>query len=139
MFNIPRSLRTTQSINGYSDEGQARKDAMHKDGAKFLRQLAKELGLDKLDYSIRSNVAGIAVSGEVTLHADHLYVQMSESFHGNHLHLLYRNCKSRTDYTGGQNHYINMTELASEEAQERFLKNCRSLMERAREAAAASA
>jgi hypothetical protein len=34
------------------------------------------------DYDLRSNEAGLAVSGEITLHADRLYVQVSQSAMG---------------------------------------------------------
>ena len=39
-----------------------------------LLALAVALGLGECDYDLRSNQAGIAVSGEITLHADRLYV-----------------------------------------------------------------
>ena len=51
-----------------------------------------------------SNRGGIAVSGEVTLHADDLYVQVSQSTMGSDAGILFRSCKGRHDYTGGQNH-----------------------------------
>ena len=131
MLKIPASLRTTADINGYSDAAQARKNAMHKDGAKFLKELAGALGLSKPEYSIRSNVAGIAVSGEVTLHADHLYVQLGESMFKPGLQLLYRSCKNQKDYTGGQNNFIQMSELVDSERQAKYVRACASLMARA--------
>lgn len=137
MLKIPSSLKTKADINGYSDAAQARKDAMHKDGAKFLKALAKELGLQPGQYSVRSNVAGIAVSGEVTLHADHLYVQLQESLSGPGLHLLYRSCRNQKDYTGGQNHFIGLLTLA-EDGQQRFLETCHKLMQAARQEAEAA-
>jgi hypothetical protein len=38
---------------------------------------------------VRSNKGGIAVTGEVTLHADNLYVQVCDAWGGNHLQLLF--------------------------------------------------
>lgn len=132
MQTVPASLRTNLSIDGYSDEAQARKDTMHLAGAKFLKTLAKNLGLSASQYTVRSNKAGIAVSGEVTLHADHLYVQLCSSFSRPGLQLLYRSCQSQKDYSGGQNHFIQMSDLAVPEKQAFFLKTCRQLMDDAK-------
>lgn len=114
----------------YSDAGHARKLAMHKDGKAFLKQLADVLGLEKKDYDLRSNMAGIAVSGEVTLHSDHLYLQLHEScVGGGGLELLYRACDGRRDFCGKRNHFIRMRELQGEEyVQSRFIQDLMSLI-----------
>lgn len=138
MLTIPRSLQTQSDVHGYDDAAQARKTAMHKDGKAFLKKLALVLGLSPQQFDLRSNVAGIAVSGEVTLHADHLYVQLGSSFNGRGLQLLYRSCKSRKDSRGDTNHFVSMAELTDAERQERFVRTCKDLMERARAAAASS-
>lgn len=39
-----------------------------------LKKLAAELGLARGSYDLRSNKAGIAVSGEITLHHDRAYM-----------------------------------------------------------------
>lgn len=53
----------------------------------------------------------IAVSGEVTLHHDHAYIQVSQfgltSSHG----ILIRACRSRKDFCGGPNHFVALTML----------------------------
>ncbi|MER8740659.1 hypothetical protein NKH61_30755 [Mesorhizobium sp. M1005] len=55
---------------------------------------------------MRSNKAGIAVSGEITLHHDRAYIQVGQfglsSGHG----ILIRTCKGRKDYTGWANHFV---------------------------------
>ena len=132
---LPASLKALasirQEINDYSQEGSARKDAMHTKGRTFVRQLATDLGLAKGDYDIRSNRAGIAVSGEVTLHADHLYVQLSESFSGGGgVSALYRSCSSRKDYAGHQNHHIAVRDLGNG-AYAGFVAQCATLMRNA--------
>jgi hypothetical protein len=57
-------------------------------------------------FNIRSNRAGIAVSGEVTLHHTAVYIQVGQfglsSGHG----ILIRTCKGREDFTGGPNHFV---------------------------------
>src|ERR1700734_541030 len=73
-----------------------------------LRKLALALGLDKSQYDLRFNPGGIAVWGEVTLHTDTRYVQVS---HGHDLGILARTCNGRRDYTGGTNHWLPLTLL----------------------------
>lgn len=111
-----------QSLS-YNHEG---KEAFHKVARAALRKLAKELGLEKDQYEIRSNKAGIAVSGEVTLHTDPvvrinlnatdwsvvgLYVQVSQSCLGRGREVMFRTCTSRKDYTGGTNHFASAADL----------------------------
>jgi hypothetical protein len=45
-----------------------------------LKALADALRLSSGEFDLRSNKGGIAVSGEVTLHGDDLYVQVSQSY-----------------------------------------------------------
>ena len=107
MIKAPEIFKVTQPINAYSDVGEMLKAVLHKEGKRFLREVAKELGLDRSEYDLRNNLAGIAVSGEVTLHTDKVYIQSSDSslFYG--IQILYRVCNGRKDYCGGQNHFIN--------------------------------
>jgi hypothetical protein len=76
-----------------------------------LKVLAIELGLAPGSFEIRSDKAGAAVSGEVTLHHDRAYIQVGQfglsSGHG----VLIRTCKGRKDYTGGPNHFVALTML----------------------------
>jgi hypothetical protein len=75
----------------------------------YLRNLAKEMGLQKGTYDVRWNEGGIAVSGEATLHGEHIYVQLEQgSMQGM---FMYRNCNGRKDYTGGQNHWMKWCDL----------------------------
>jgi hypothetical protein len=57
---------------------------------------------------LRSDKAGIAVSGEVILHAEHLYVQVSQPFMGFDSGILFRTCEGRRDYVGGPNHLASL-------------------------------
>lgn len=126
------ALRTlaglTPGINAYSDEGHAKKRALHRDGQAFLRRLALDLGLGTDERDIRSNLGGIAVSGEVTLHADRLYVQLSESCVGEGgVSVLYRSCQGRKDYSGGRNHSTTAQAL-QQGTYPSFVATCRTLM-----------
>ena len=50
----------------------------------------------------------IAVSGEVILHAEHLYVHASQPATGTDTGVMFRTCEGRCDYTGGRNHFASL-------------------------------
>jgi len=87
---------------------EAAKRLFHSRARSQLRKLATALGLSPDSYDLRSNEAGIAVSGEITLHADHLYVQVSQSAMGHDNGILFRTCESRTDCRGGPNNFASL-------------------------------
>lgn len=125
---VPKALLTENAVNAYSYSGEALKKAFHAQGKKFLKQLAADLGDEIGAFKISSNMAGIAVSGEVTLHADHLYVQLSEHCGGERgIHMLYRSCKSQKDYCGGQNNTVTMRKFAEEDSQYNYKKTMQRL------------
>lgn len=70
-----------------------------------LRELAAALRLPPSGYHLRSHAGGIAVSGEITLHSDDVYVQVSQPFGGFDSGVLIRTCRGRCDYVGGRNHF----------------------------------
>ena len=84
------------------------KRLFHSRARSQLRRIATALGLEPRSYDLRSNQAGIAVSGEITLHGDHLYVQVSQSAMGYHSGILLRTCKGRKDYVGGPNNFASL-------------------------------
>jgi len=49
-----------------------------------------------------------AVSGEVTMRADHLYVQACQPATGHDTGLMFRTCQGRKDYHGGPNHFASL-------------------------------
>lgn len=91
------------------DEQQ--KKRFHTTARSRLKDLASELGLQPGSYDIRSNKAGIAVSGETTLRHERAYIQVGQfglsSGHG----ILIRACKDRKDCTGGPNHFVALAML----------------------------
>lgn len=114
-------------INEYSDSGSAAKATLHSAGRSFLRALAEDLGLGKGDFDMRSNKAGIAVSGEVTLHSDSLYVQLMESCVGSGgVSILYRSCSGRKDCCGHTNNFVSIKSL-NDDGYDRFLSHCKKL------------
>ncbi|MEW8139537.1 MAG: hypothetical protein AB2761_20940 [Candidatus Thiodiazotropha endolucinida] len=102
-FSVIKLITIITQDLSYCDP--ALKDAFHQEGKKVFRHLAKLMGIKPDDYDVRSNKAGIAVSGEVTLHTASVYVQLSQPVvDGEHV-LLMRSCQGRDDYTGGMNHF----------------------------------
>lgn len=75
------------------------KEKFHSVGRAFLRKLAKHLDIQA---DVRSCKGGPAVGGEVILHSDKLYIQLSAD---SELRALIRSCNGRKDYVGGRNLY----------------------------------
>lgn len=71
--------------------------------------------------SIRSNVGGMAVSGEVIYHSADMYIELSEGCMMPDVRMMYRSCKSEKDYIGNTNHFVNMKGLVSEAGQARLI------------------
>lgn len=91
------------------------KDKFHSMGRARLRAIAKEMDLAPGTFDVRSNKAGPAVTGEVTLHAERFYLQIGGSCGRT---VLLRRCKGRRDYCGGRNFFLplellnNVSEMA---------------------------
>ena len=81
----------------------------HRLGKRVLKAIAAELGLQSGTYDIRSNLAGPACSGEVTLHGEHIYIQFSNDCMGDVF--LYRSCDGRKDYSGRGNNWMQYDDL----------------------------
>jgi hypothetical protein len=97
------------------DERQ--KSAFHREARLRLKAVASALGLLPESYDLRSNKGGIAVSGEVTLHGEAIYMQASQPFAGGpETGLLIRSCKGRKDYTGGPNNFAPLSMLEDPKA-----------------------
>jgi hypothetical protein len=89
----------------YDPEG---KRLFHAHARRQLLALAAALDFAPGDFNLRSNAGGIAVSGEVTLHADRLYVQACQPATGSDTSILFRSCEGRRDYIGGRNHFASL-------------------------------
>lgn len=92
-------------LNGYNGTAAKHKNDFHKEATNALHRLASELGLAPGEFSVTSNRGGIAVSGEVTLHTDTFYCQISQSPMGPGNEILFRACNGRDDYIGKHNHF----------------------------------
>ena len=99
-------LATLGSMDlGYSDL----KPEFHTKARRVLRYVAEQLGYKKGEFSIRSNMGGIAVSGETVLHADDIYIYMDTGYMARQF--MYRSCKGQKDYTGGTNHWMDWKDI----------------------------
>lgn len=105
--------------------GEDRKKAVHTRLRRILKEFAKHyLGLDEVQFTVRTNMAGIAVGGETILHTDPLpgcskgiYIKISPGDTTGLGHV-YRTVKNRADYVGGSTNWastpnvINLSEMA---------------------------
>ncbi len=101
------------------------KRLFHSRARSQLRRLAAALALQPGSYDLRSNKGGIAVSGEITLHSERLYVQAAQSVMGNDSGILFRTCKGRRDYVGGPNNFASLDLLNKpEDLADRIRERC---------------
>lgn len=84
---------------------QSRKAAFHRAARRQLKALTNLIGWPYSAYDLRSNLAGKAVSAEITLHHDHIYISVSQCRPGGDTGILIRTCKGRKDFAGGPNIY----------------------------------
>lgn len=121
------SLVQTSPIEGYLTEQSNQKKDWLKSGKAILKKLAKELELPDSSYDIRVNPAGPAVSGDIILHGEWLYVHLSQ-YACDCSNFMWRTCKGRKDYTGGANRWeqweklLDLPELATTMNKLRFHK-----------------
>lgn len=86
----------------------AQKRSFHATARSRLRKLADELRFPPGSYDLRSNKGGIAVSGEITLHHEQIYVQVCQPAFGSDTGVLIRTCEGRRDYSSGRNHLASL-------------------------------
>jgi hypothetical protein len=73
------------------------KKAFHRQARISLRALANELRLPPDSFDLRSCVGGIAVSGEIILHGETIYIQICQPATGADTGILIRTCEGRRD------------------------------------------
>jgi hypothetical protein len=99
-------IKTAKKSVSYDEDAKKR---FHRQSEKILLEIASLLGYKECDYDLRHNQGGIAVSGEITLHSDNLYVQFAQSCVSQGF--MWRTCKGRKDYCGGTNHWMRWDDL----------------------------
>ena len=84
----------------------AQKQSFHATGRKRLKASRRSPRLRARQHSTSETTAAASrVSGEVTLHAESLYVQICQPATGADSGILIRTCEGRKDYTGGRNNF----------------------------------
>ncbi|MDX2264789.1 MAG: hypothetical protein NW215_07435 [Hyphomicrobiales bacterium] len=81
------------------------KRLFHRAGSRRLKHLAVRLQFAPGHYDLRSNLGGIAVSGEITLHHEANYIQVCQPATRYDTGILIRTCRGRDDFCGGANHF----------------------------------
>ena len=104
---MPRTSNAFDFRKSVAYDAEAKR-LFHSRAKSQLRRIATAQCREPGSYDLRSNQAGIAVSGEITLHGDHLYVQVSQSAMGYHSGILFRTCKGRRDFVGGPNNFASL-------------------------------
>jgi hypothetical protein len=107
-----KPMLVTLAYRGVAYDADAKK-AFHSEGRKALSRLAEALGFERSEFDIRSSPGGIAVSGEIILHSDELYVTVSCGGFSQNGEIMYRRCNGRRDYSGMRNHHAGIRELTN--------------------------
>lgn len=102
-------LRTLAN-RGFSYD-EAAKRAFHAEGRSAMRRLAEALRLDEGSYDVRSNKGGPAVSGEITLHGEQVWVRLSLGVFGPDNEVAFRQVRGRDDHCGDRNRWASVNEL----------------------------
>lgn len=105
-----RPVLKTLALRGVSYDEPAKR-LFHSEGRAAMRRLADALGFDEGGYDIGSNKAGPAVSGEITLHSETLWVQLSIGPFGPDREVCFRKVRDRHDHIGERNHWASVREL----------------------------
>ena len=98
---------------GVAHDADAARDSAAADtieAKRALARLADVLGLRSADYDLHVSAGAPSDLGEVTLHADRLYVQVTIGGFGPG-EILFRSVRGRRDYTGGRNRWARIEEL----------------------------
>ena len=104
----------TLAIRGVAYDAPA-KDLFHADGRRAMQKLATALALSDSSYSIRSNRSGPAVSGEITLHGEEVWVQLSLGALGPDYEVSFRRVTGRDDYASDRRRFATIRELLNPE------------------------
>jgi len=104
---------------------EAAKRVFHAEARTAMRRLAEALELDEGSYDIRSNKGGPAVSGEITLHGEEVWVRLSLDVFGPGREVAFRQVRGRDDHMGDRNRWASVNELL---APDRFAVRLRAEM-----------
>lgn len=101
---------------------EAAKRVFHHEGRQAMRRLAEALGLDPGSYDVRSDKGGVAISGDITLHGEEVWVRLSLGPFGPDHEVAFRKVRGRDDHCGDRNRWASIQELL---APDRFAERLR--------------
>ncbi|MFZ2979718.1 MAG: hypothetical protein WA085_01680 [Sphingobium sp.] len=87
------------------------KRVFHSEGRAAMRRLAEALSLAEGTYDVRSDKGGPAVSGDITLHGEEVWVRLSLGPLGADHEIAYRKVKGRGDHIGDRNRWASVRDL----------------------------
>lgn len=90
---------------------EAAKRTFHSEGRAAMRRLAEALALADGTFDIRSDKGGPAVSGDIILHAEEVWVRLSLGPFGPDHEIAYRKVRGRSDHIGERNHWASIRDL----------------------------
>lgn len=105
-----RPVLKTLAYRGVAHDDPAKR-LFHSEGRAAMRRLADALELDEGRFDIRSAKGGPAVSGEVTLHGEDIWVQLSLGIFGPDREVCFRRVGGRNDHVGDRNLWASIREL----------------------------
>lgn len=105
-----RPVLKTLAYRGVAYDDVAKR-LFHSEGRAAMRRLADALALDEGSFDIRSNKGGPAVSGEVILHGEDVWVQLSLGLYGPEREVCFRRVRDRRDHVGDRNLWASVREL----------------------------
>lgn len=100
----------TLAYRGVSYDEPAKR-VFHSEGRAAMRRLAEALELIEGSFDIRSNKGGTAISGEITLHGDEVWVRLSLGVFGTGHEVAFRQVRGRDDHLGDRNRWASVDEL----------------------------
>lgn len=101
---------------------EAAKRVFHREGRQAMCRLAEALELEPGSYDVRSDKGGVAISGDITLHGEDVWVRLSLSPFGAGREVAFRRVNGRTDHFGDRNRWASINELL---APDRFASRLR--------------
>lgn len=108
MSKLTNLIKT--EFNNYESPNAESKKAFHRMTKAFLKKVAALI--EPKDFKVSSNMGGPAVTGEVHLHTDKVYVMVSAARGGE---VMYRSCEGTKDFTGGCNNWESIDILENPE------------------------
>ncbi len=113
MHIADRSLKEFVFTAKYGDlrNNQKAKDRWHRLARRIIRVLAENMGLERVEYDLRTFKWKDSFPGETVFHAQRIYVKLEISGFSRDIGFMCKRCEGRKDFTGGVVHYLKWESL----------------------------